>query len=278
MKTGHHLKIGICVILFLALNTATAHSTEELTRNSREFTSEGSLPGTCWVSDLGALAAEASRAEAGTELAILPASAVNGTLKSGAVFESDLALVIANSLRLWKASVTPAELKTMLEVGVSRLATDVNDRIDIEASCWDAFPQTAGFSWTCDVSAPIGERIVRLSISGTELDLTDQETQYSIAAPLCMLDGSLGYPAFPCEDIDIELLDAMRNFCAQHPILDSPVTEEAVLIGTTSISLYRKYPVLPIVLICIAAAGLAGFSTLREKQLFSFEGKNLRKR
>ena len=87
--------------------------------------------------------------------------------------------------------VTGAELKTMLENGISRMPA-VDGR----------FPQVSGLCFSYDISAPVGARVTGAvrqaadgSCTGAAVDLTDAST-YSIAENDFMSGGGDGYPVF----------------------------------------------------------------------------------
>jgi len=87
--------------------------------------------------------------------------------------------------------VTGAELKTMLENGVSRMPA-VDGR----------FPQVSGLCFTYDIAAPVGSRVTGAvrqaadgSCTGAAVDLTAGST-YSIAENDFMSAGGDGYPVF----------------------------------------------------------------------------------
>ncbi len=90
---------------------------------------------------------------------------------------------------VFTVNVSGAELKTMLENGVSRMpAAD------------GRFPQVSGLCFTYDISAPVGSRVLSAvrqaadgSCSGAPVDLTAAST-YSIAINDFMANGGDGYP------------------------------------------------------------------------------------
>jgi 2',3'-cyclic-nucleotide 2'-phosphodiesterase (5'-nucleotidase family)/predicted AlkP superfamily phosphohydrolase/phosphomutase len=98
--------------------------------------------------------------------------------------------------------VTGAELKTMLENGVSRMPA-VDGR----------FPQVSGLCFTYDIAAPVGTRVTGAvrqaadgSCTGAAVDLTAGST-YSIAENDFMSTGGDGYPVFTSRVTTRDIMD-----------------------------------------------------------------------
>ncbi|HEY7198112.1 MAG TPA: 5'-nucleotidase C-terminal domain-containing protein [Gaiellaceae bacterium] len=113
-------------------------------------------------------------------------------------------------------SVNGAELKTMLENGVSRMPA-VDGR----------FPQVSGLCFTYDISAPAGSRVtgaVRQAADGTctgpAVDLTAGAT-YSILENDFMANGGDGYPNFASR---MATLDIMDQVAADYITANSPIS------------------------------------------------------
>ncbi len=98
--------------------------------------------------------------------------------------------------------VSGAELKTMLENGVSRMPA-IDGR----------FPQVSGLCFTYDISAPVGSRVTGAvrqaadgSCTGPSVDLTVAST-YSIAENDFMSSGGDGYPVFTSRVTTRDIMD-----------------------------------------------------------------------
>jgi 2',3'-cyclic-nucleotide 2'-phosphodiesterase (5'-nucleotidase family) len=98
--------------------------------------------------------------------------------------------------------VNGAELKTMLENGVSRMPA-VDGR----------FPQVSGLCFTYDISAPVGSRITGAvrqagdgSCTGAAVDLTAAST-YKILENDFMAAGGDGYPSFTGRVTTLDIMD-----------------------------------------------------------------------
>ncbi len=113
-------------------------------------------------------------------------------------------------------SVNGAELKTMLENGVSQMPGAAG-----------RFPQISGLCFTYNISAPAGSRVVSATTAGndgtctaTPLDLT-AATNYSLAENDFMASGGDGYPNFSSRATTRDIMD---NVVADYIAANSPVS------------------------------------------------------
>ncbi|EWT01530.1 hypothetical protein N865_10185 [Intrasporangium oryzae NRRL B-24470] len=113
-------------------------------------------------------------------------------------------------------NVNGAELKTMLENGVSRMPA-VDGR----------YPQVSGLCFTYDISRPAGSRVTGAvrqaqdgSCTGAPVDLTVGST-YKIAENDFMASGGDGYPYFTPR---VTTLDIMDQVLADHVAANSPLS------------------------------------------------------
>lgn len=125
-------------------------------------------------------------------------------------------------------SVSGAELKTMLENGISRMPA-VDGR----------FPQVSGLCFTYDISSPAGSRVTGAvrqaadgSCTGAAVDLTAAST-YTIAENDFMANGGDGYPNFASRMVTREILDQVL---ADHIAANSPISPaiQGRIVCTTS--------------------------------------------
>lgn len=249
---------------------STAAWEEALTQAETDLTAEGELGAGCEECALGDLAADAVRAAAAADFALVPAGALTGTLYAGAVFESDLRGVLRSDDEILTCEITVRELKQLLEISVGVLVTDESERIVKETSSWDGFLQVSGFSWDYDVSAPPGERVLRLRIGGKETEPEDTRTKYLLAAPAPVLDGTLGYPEFAGKESGVTLFEAMRRYCAASAYLTEPERRSSAL-GTASYPLIDSIPIPVIVAACVMIALIAMIPKRKEQRHFSFQ-------
>ncbi len=113
-------------------------------------------------------------------------------------------------------TVDGAELKTMLENGVSQMPA-ANGR----------FPQVSGLCFTYDIAAPAGSRVTSAvmanadgTCSTTPVDLTSAAS-YKIAENDFMASGGDGYPVFTSRVTTQNLMDQVL---ADHIVAESPVS------------------------------------------------------
>ena len=121
-------------------------------------------------------------------------------------------------------SLNGAELKTMLENGVSQMP-GANGR----------FPQVSGLCFTYDIQRAVNDRVtgaVRQAADGTctgpAVDLT-AATTYSIAENDFMADGGDGYPVFRPRMTTRDIMDqALANYVAAASPLSAPLQNRIV--------------------------------------------------
>src|SRR5262249_10299427 len=102
-----------------------------------------------------------------------------------------------------KVAITGAELKTMLENGVSRMPAG-DGRV----------PQVSGLCFTYDISAPAGSRVTGAvvqaadgSCTGAPIDLSAAGGPYIIAENDFMASGGDGYPVFSSRITTLDIMD-----------------------------------------------------------------------
>ena len=267
MRRSFSLFLCGAVLLCTILSTQAAE--QVIVRSDADISSAGSLPSTCSESKLGCLAADAAVYAMGADLAIIPGGLVDGTLEHGAVFPSDLSRVIPEDADLTLYSVTLPQLKSLLEYGLSHLTTDDTDRIIIQASSFEDFPQVSGFTWTYDVSAPVGARVLYLSIDGTEVDLSDTSMSFTLAAPSAMLERA-GLSLHQISTGPFTLRSSMLTYLGSLDLL-SPPSSRTTAIGTANYPLIDKLPITAIAAACVLIAVLAAIPRIKQKKYFSFE-------
>jgi 2',3'-cyclic-nucleotide 2'-phosphodiesterase (5'-nucleotidase family) len=120
--------------------------------------------------------------------------------------------------------VNGAELKTMLENGVSQMPS-ANGR----------FPQVSGLCFTYDIQAPAGNRVTGAvrqaadgSCTGAPIDLTAAST-YSLAENDFMADGGDGYPVFRPRITTREIMDeVLADYVAATTPIAAPLQNRIV--------------------------------------------------
>lgn len=268
MKRFLSLLLCSAVVLW---GSVTALATEQgIIQSEADISSSGgALPSTCSESDLGCLVADAAVYVLNADFSVIPGGLLTGTLEHGTVFASDILRVIPDDEVLSLYTVTIPELKTLLEYGISHLVTDDADRIIVETSAFDDFPQVSGFTWTYDVSAPVGERVLRLSIDGCEMDLSDSSVSFTLAAPSGLLERAGLSPEIVSAGFHT-IRSALMDYLESLDLLTAP-SSRSTAVGTSNYPLIDRIPIVAIVAACILIALLAAIPRVKQKRYFSFE-------
>lgn len=145
---------------------------------------------------MGDLTADAVRSTCGTDAAVVHGGVFASNLQSGALSEEDLPLYFVEDPEICTVSFCAAELYALMENSVSHVVQRDTGDIDGENSEFDGYLQISGISVIWDLSAPVGERIVRITDGNDQvLDRGDEMTMLTLAAPREILDGNYGYTA-----------------------------------------------------------------------------------
>lgn len=272
MKMGCMHMAGWLAGLALLLGALCSAAAWEipLTQVERAVALNGTLPATCSESEVGTLVAEATRRTGETQLAAVPAGWLESGLEAGALYAGEVDRVIGQDYSLCTAVLSPAQLKAWLEYGVSRLVTDEGERIDLERSAWEGFPQMSGLVWTYDVSAPAGQRVLSVQLEGEALDLTAAGPVLSLTAPRAMLDGGLGYPELEWTQTEYTARASLLSYIQSAQTLEVP-TKQATVVGTASYPLAEQLPLAAIVGACILIAVFSSVIRRTYKKHFTFE-------
>ncbi len=250
-------KLFAAALLLISLTLPALAADVRLTQADCAFTSGGDLPAACAESSLGSLAADAAREALGADAAVIPAGLLDGTIDKGAVFDSDVRRVIPADAPLETRTVSPAELCALLESGISRVTIGEGDRIDAAASAYDGYPQTSGFTWRYDASAPAGARVVSIRLGGEELDLTDETAYLTLA---CVSEENTS---------GVTLRGALISYLSARDSVGEP-SQRATVLGTSSYPLIDRFPIAALVCGCALLFVLAALPKMKYEKLFSF--------
>lgn len=181
------LRIFICyfLLLFALVQTALGSTTELFTTSDTLMEAGDSRDSCVQETVLGDYCADAIRGIAGTDIAILPGSFLSGDIPKGRVSETQLSAVFSSNAEILISSVSPAQLREILEDSVSHIATGADERIDCDASAYDGFLQISGFAFKYDASALPGNRVKQIVLSGDSvLDMEDAVASLTLAFPM----------------------------------------------------------------------------------------------
>ncbi|HUX39033.1 MAG TPA: bifunctional UDP-sugar hydrolase/5'-nucleotidase, partial [Rectinemataceae bacterium] len=109
--------------------------------------------------NLGRLIANGMLATTGVDIALMNGGGIREGIPAGPITKKQVYTVLPFSNYLWTTTLTGAELKTVLENGVSKApASD------------GRFPHLAGATFTYDISQPVGSRVTSIRVGGKPYD------------------------------------------------------------------------------------------------------------
>lgn len=236
-------------------------------------TSQGDSPKNATNQDsaLGNAAAEAARIWAGTDLAILNGGDLGADLQPREVTWEEVQGAFSTDRALATVTVTVEELWQLLESGVSHAVLDDQLKIDREASSFGGFPQIAGFTFTYDMSAPVGQRIYSVTLdSGEALDReADGGQELTLCATEYMLTGGYDYPAVDGQIrlLGVTMAEAMADALAQGKLEAVDYGGRVRVIGSGDDTLISTDPMMVILFLAVMVLATAGLR-LRRKMEF----------
>jgi len=269
-------KLWIAVLLFLCLpvlaGTGWALSDDEIAGQCAEaaYGTEDNRYLSAEVS-VGSLAADGALYASGADIAIVNSGDLGRNLPGGTVTYEDCRVVFMEDRTLAVVTVSPAELRDLLEVGVSRIVMDDEQMTDREASAWGGFPQIGGFEFEYDVSSLPGGRIRWIRINGEKLDLTDNTPGLTLCATGYMLQGGWDYPVSGGEDLETTLSEALFSYIQARGTVSPPGTGERIIaVGSKDEALLDAMHISPVLLL-VAVLLFGTVRSRRFKKYYDFE-------
>lgn len=221
--------------------------------------------------ELGDLVADAVKNQTGADIALINGGDFINSLGSGEVTYGELLDLFTENYELGLATMTPKELKAVLELSVSQLQVDTDtERIDTQNSKSEGFLQISGLLVKYDASAPVGERVLKMTLTdGTELDLEDTTTNLNVAATAYMLSGGYGYDTVSFETIsDLTIAEAVADYIGENPDLQLDETDRITVIGVRGKSIIDM---ISPQLLLIGCAVLIFFAVITQFKLKNYE-------
>ena len=187
------LSVFLLILSLLALPAAALEADAVAGTGTDTFYGNESVNALSSETQIGDLCADAARAVTGADIAILNSGDIGGNLPGGDIPYSECCRVFNDDRTLATVTVSPAQLRDILEIGVSRIVLTEDELIDRDASAWGGFPQISGFEFDYDVGGAVGGRIHEMRIDGVILDPNDTASQLTLCATEYMLSGGWGY-------------------------------------------------------------------------------------
>lgn len=109
--------------------------------------------------NLGRLIANGMLMTTGADVALMNGGGIRDGIPAGPITKKQVYTVLPFGNYLWTTALTGAELKSVLENGVSKLPSQDG-----------RYPHLAGASFTFDVSQPVGSRVTSITVGGKPYD------------------------------------------------------------------------------------------------------------
>jgi len=184
---------------------------------------------------LGSLVADAYRAAAAADIAVANGGDIRADLPSGTVTKGDIISVLPFGNTLMVKAVTPAQLRAALENGVSGIVLDADGKIDDEQSPQGRFLQVSGFRFSFDPAAPMGQRVVSITLDdGTQLSLDDDITPLRLAGTNYVLTGGDEYTMLGALPVELELIaadESLARYIEAHSPAAAPQGGRITMVG-----------------------------------------------
>lgn len=173
------LKQLICLLLFAGLLCGTASAAV----CGERIDSDGDM---CRECALGNFAADAIRSYTGSDIALFPSGDLGITLPAGDITPERIADSFPVDREIVVAEMTADEIRLLLENSLSHIVLTEEEIIDTQASAYEGFFCISGFEYTCDASAPVGQRVYALPLKGDVLTLAIS-SEYADGESVCTI-------------------------------------------------------------------------------------------
>ena len=175
---------------------------------------------------LGDYLADAVRERTGAQAALIPSELLkNALVGDGSVTEEDVAELLREDCAVYVYTLTASQFKALLEDSVSHWQLTERETLDSELSAYGGFLQISGFTMTADASAPVGERVISVTMGGDALDLDSDAQTIKTALPAVLNPGVPGVRA------DGTVLSMVRDRIAANGAVETPEGDRIRVIG-----------------------------------------------
>ena len=128
------------------------------------------------------------------DVVILNGGDLTGNLQPGETTRAMLEECIIPDRQIVTVKISPRRLAELLEAALSHVALSPDRTYTLPDARHGAFPQVSGMEFIYDPAAQTGQRLIRITLAGKSLDLSDGEDILTLAATSYMLDGGYGMP------------------------------------------------------------------------------------
>jgi 2',3'-cyclic-nucleotide 2'-phosphodiesterase (5'-nucleotidase family) len=183
---------------------------------------------------LGSLVADAYREAAEADIAVANGGDIRADLVKGTITNGDIISILPYGNTLMVKMVTPVVLRQALENGVSGMILDEQGKIDHGKSEQGKYLQVSGFSFTYDPTAPVGARVVSITLNdGRVLSLSDNETRFSLVGTNFVMNGNEFYTMLGELPLSRELGaadEALAEYVRKHSPIVAPKEGRIIVI------------------------------------------------
>lgn len=255
---GRILLWGLTAALCIGGASASAPSIGESPRAMSPNPTRQSLGAQLQETALGSYAADALRAGAGADIAVLGGGQLVRSLPGGAVTAEDAERVFSGDGAVVTVELTCRQLFDLLEFGVGSAQIDDAERVDPNSgSPW--FPQVSGFSFTFDVSQLPGRRVRQVMLESGETLHREDACVLTAALPRTLLDSA---PC--CAGLEGraagELGQLLAAYIAAQGTVAIPALGRITMVGSAEDTLYERFQIgtlLPYILLVAVLLKLA---------------------
>lgn len=159
----------------------------------------------------------------GGEIAIVNGGGIRGSIPAGNITLSQVMEVLPFGNTIARCDLTGTEIKQLLEHGVSGVSKGEG-----------SFPQVSGIQFKWNPKAPIGSRIISVSVTnadGTTKPLEDNAS-YRVITNAFLMAGGDGYEIFKQSQNQIDtgflLSDVVADYISARPIIHSTVGDRII--------------------------------------------------
>ncbi|MCD6322981.1 MAG: 5'-nucleotidase C-terminal domain-containing protein [Clostridiales bacterium] len=192
--------------------------------------------------NLGNLVTTAMLEETGADCALTNGGGIRASIDPGYINKGEIITVLPFGNYIITKNVTGAVIKEALEHGSSSYP-DASGK----------FPHVGGMTYTIDVSRPVGDRIVNITIGGEPIDF---EMEYILATNDFMAAGGDGYEMLKVETVnEFDALDEVVIKYIQARGIIAPTRENRILVIDSGYSGPSTVPVVPSGDVYVVVAG-----------------------